>query len=53
MSFCERDLDGFVTSIKICREEDLIVIFLSNQEIIPVTTITEKIVEHVFGKVFY
>ncbi|MHC5230160.1 serine hydrolase domain-containing protein [Enterococcus sp. LJL99] len=46
------DLDGFVTSIKLCREEDLIVIFLSNQEIIPVTTITKKIVEHVLGKAF-
>lgn len=46
------DLDGFVTSIKVCREEDLVVIFLSNQEIIPVTTITKKIVEHVLGKKF-
>lgn len=46
------DLDGFVTSIKICREEELVVIFLSNQEVIPATTITKKIVEHLFGQPF-
>jgi len=46
------DLDGFATSIKICREEEIVVVFLSNQEIIPVTNITKRAVAHLLGNRF-
>lgn len=37
------DVDGFVSSIKIARREQLVIIFLSNLEVTAVTQITRKI----------
>lgn len=46
------DLDGFVTSIKICREAEIVIIFLVNQEIIPATDITLRVAKYLLGSHF-
>ncbi|WP_321382611.1 serine hydrolase [uncultured Enterococcus sp.] len=43
-------IDGFFSSIRQFPEKDFTVIFLSNQAVIPVTTITKQIAEIRFGK---
>lgn len=44
------NISGFVSSIKQFEEEDLTIIFLSNLDIIPVTTITKEIAQLKFGR---
>ncbi|MBP1046110.1 serine hydrolase [Enterococcus sp. BWM-S5] len=43
-------IDGFFSSIRQFPEKDFTVIFLSNQAVLPVTTITKQIAEIRFGK---